>query len=107
MKSCFITNLCGGRTLSRAAVRLRSLTVRTQSGAEAGSGYGYQFWLGTLPPPETHIKVALAMGNGGQIIVVDKSNEMVTVITAGNYNKWNIKNSSEQLIFDFIYPALN
>jgi hypothetical protein len=32
--------------------------------------------------------------------------KLVIVITAGNYNKWNIKNGSAQLSRQYIYPAL-
>lgn len=71
-----------------------------------GFGYGYQFFLAPLPPPGDHIQVAIAIGNGNQRIVIDKTNKMVVVVTAGNYNKWNIMNNSDKLVFDFIYPAL-
>ena len=69
-------------------------------------GYGYQFWVEALPPPNQHIEVAVGVGNGGQVLYIDKKNAMVTLVTAGNYNNWKIKNNSDKLVSDFIYAAL-
>jgi hypothetical protein len=35
--------------------------------------------------------IVACIGNGDQRIFLDKTNELVVVLTAGNYNKWNIK----------------
>jgi CubicO group peptidase (beta-lactamase class C family) len=37
---------------------------------------------------------------------LDKTRELVVVLTAGNYNKWNIKNNAGALVKNYIYPAL-
>jgi CubicO group peptidase (beta-lactamase class C family) len=79
----------------------------TQPSAGSGkSGYGYQFWLRTLPSPNEKSVVTIAIGNGNQRIFIDKVNDLVIVVTAGNYNNWSIKNNSDKLVEDFIYPAL-
>lgn len=46
------------------------------------------------------------VGNGDQKIFFDKAHDLVIVITAGNYNKWDIKKGAHGLLEDFIYPAL-
>ena len=71
-------------------------------------GYGYQFWIlsaATIADNQNH-EIAAAFGNGGQRIYLDSIHDLIVVITAGNYNQWTIKNDSEALLIDFIYPAL-
>ncbi|WP_205513048.1 serine hydrolase domain-containing protein [Longitalea arenae] len=68
--------------------------------------YGYQFWLFSDTFENKPVYVAACVGNGDQRIIINKDRKMVTVITAGNYNKWNIKNNAYQLNRQFIYPAL-
>jgi CubicO group peptidase (beta-lactamase class C family) len=72
----------------------------------AGGSYGYQFWLwhDTLMNRATFI--VACVGNGDQRIFLDKTRELVVVVTAGNYNKWNIKNNAGALVKEYIYPAL-
>jgi hypothetical protein len=50
--------------------------------------------------------IVACVGNGDQRIFFDKTHDLVIVITAGNYNKWNIKNNSSALFKNYIYPAL-
>lgn len=69
-------------------------------------GYGYQFWIRTINHPLGYIPLAVAIGNGNQRIFIDRKNQMVTVVTAGNYNNWGIKNNSDKLVFDLVYEAL-
>jgi len=69
-------------------------------------GYSNQFWI-----PTEIIKGKLktwvqAQGNGGQIIVIDKLNNLVAVITAGNYNLKNLRKTSWDIYPNFIYPAI-
>jgi hypothetical protein len=52
------------------------------------------------------ITIARAAGNGGQNIFIDSKHNIVTVVTAGNYNNWNIKKSPSAIYVDFIYPAI-
>jgi len=70
-----------------------------------GGGYGFQFWI----VPETingkmHTWPA-AVGNGDQRIIIDQKNKMVVVMTAGNYNLWDIKYNSG-FILRRIYSAI-
>jgi CubicO group peptidase (beta-lactamase class C family) len=70
------------------------------------SSYGYQFWIDPSPEgTDSHVIIA-AIGNGDQRIYIDKQKQLVVVITAGNYNLWNVEKGSFQLLTDFIYPAL-
>jgi CubicO group peptidase (beta-lactamase class C family) len=71
-----------------------------------GGSYGYQFWLwhDTLMNRPTFI--VACVGNGDQRIFLDKTRDLVVVVTAGNYNKWNIKNNAGALVKNYVYPAL-
>jgi len=48
-------------------------------------GYGYQWWLGETVTGDRKIPWTLALGNGGQLIFVIPSLDMVVVTTAGGY----------------------
>ena len=47
-----------------------------------------------------------ANGNGGQMIFIDKKSNIVTVVTAGNYNQWELRKSAMDIYMDFVYPAI-
>ena len=47
-----------------------------------------------------------AIGNGGQNIYLDLKNDIIVVTTAGNYNKWDIKNDPYALLRNEIYPLI-
>ncbi|OQP45284.1 hypothetical protein A4H97_32725 [Niastella yeongjuensis] len=68
--------------------------------------YGYQFWLFNDTAQGSPVNIIACVGNGDQRIFIDKARQLVIVITAGNYNKWNIKNGSAELSRRYIYPAL-
>ena len=70
---------------------------------QANGGYGYQFWTETDTVKGKPLQLAIAVGNGGQRIVFDHKNGLMVVVTAGNYNQWNIKNNTDALIRDFLY----
>jgi CubicO group peptidase (beta-lactamase class C family) len=57
-------------------------------------GYGYQFWTFTGEIQNKTITVPAAVGNGDQRIFIDDNNKLLVVITAGNYNLWNIAKGS-------------
>lgn len=69
-------------------------------------GYGYQFWTFQKGYSTDTTEIATAVGNGDQRIFFDPKNELLVVITAGNYNQWTIKNNAAALLSNFIYPAV-
>jgi CubicO group peptidase (beta-lactamase class C family) len=68
--------------------------------------YGYQFWLWQDTIMNKPTSIVACVGNGDQRIFIDKTNDLVIVITAGNYNKWKIKNNATALLKNYIYPAM-
>jgi CubicO group peptidase (beta-lactamase class C family) len=61
-------------------------------------GYGYQFWIVNDTIQGKAMSWPLANGNGDQIIFFDKKNDLLVVMTAGNYNKWDIENNSHAIL---------
>ncbi|HEY0609546.1 MAG TPA: serine hydrolase, partial [Chitinophaga sp.] len=59
-----------------------------------GGAYGYQFWIWYVEAGNKQLRVVNCVGNGDQRIIFDKENNLVVVITAGNYNKWDIRKNS-------------
>jgi CubicO group peptidase (beta-lactamase class C family) len=70
-----------------------------------GGGYGYQFWIFSDTLQNTPMQWPVAVGNGDQRIFFDGRNGMVVVMTAGNYNKWDIENNSVAILRK-IYKSL-
>lgn len=54
---------------------------------EIKAGYGYQFWTWEQPSSKKSFHIAVAHGLGDQEIFIDQKNEIVIIITSGNYNK--------------------
>jgi CubicO group peptidase (beta-lactamase class C family) len=77
-------------------------TILHKDSQELMGGYGYQFWTWEQPFKGDNIHMADASGNGGQKIIIDKSNQILIVITAGNYNNWTLENDSYS-IFEKLY----
>jgi len=71
-----------------------------------GGGYGYQFWLWTNSIMNKPVPLVVCVGNGDQRVFMNKENGLVVVITAGNYNKWDIPKNAGALLKEFIYPAV-
>lgn len=71
-----------------------------------GGAYGYQFWIWYEKAGDKQIRVVNCVGNGDQRIIFDKENNLVVVITAGNYNKWDIRKNSAAIMREYIGPAL-
>jgi CubicO group peptidase (beta-lactamase class C family) len=71
-----------------------------------GGSYGYQFWIWQDTIINKPTTIVACVGNGDQRIFFDETHDLVIVITAGNYNKWDIKNNSSALLKNYIYPAL-
>jgi len=72
--------------------------------AERG-GYGYQFWVLNYTMQNQEMAIPTAVGNGDQRIYIDKKNDLIVVMTAGNYDKWDIKNNSSAIL-ENIYKSL-
>ena len=71
-----------------------------------GGSYGYQFWLWQDTIKNKLTPIVSCIGNGDQRIFFDKTNNLLVVINAGNYNKWDIEKGSYALMKDYIYAAL-
>ena len=69
-----------------------------------GVDYGYQWWIKYLDADEVRYYGKAAQGNGGQKIYIWEQQNMVTVITGGNYNT---QSPSDELIRKYILPAFN
>jgi CubicO group peptidase (beta-lactamase class C family) len=67
-----------------------------------GVNYGYLWWLKYLEVYGTRFFGKAAQGNGGQKIYIWEDQNMVTVITGGNYNS---QSPSDELIQKYILPA--
>jgi CubicO group peptidase (beta-lactamase class C family) len=63
-----------------------------------GGGYGYQFWIFNDTIQGNVIEWPTAVGNGDQRIFFDKKNDLLVVMTAGNYNRWDIKNNAHVIL---------
>lgn len=81
-------------------------SMRTHIYTEEPYGYGYQFWT-LVDSSQNHlVKTIEASGNGGQKIEMNRSQNLILVITAGNYDLNNLKNTSYDLYLDFVCPAV-
>jgi CubicO group peptidase (beta-lactamase class C family) len=69
-----------------------------------GVDYGYLWWIKYLDADGVRYYGKAAQGNGGQKIYIWEEQNMVTVITGGNYNS---QSPSDELIKKFILPAFN
>ena len=72
-----------------------------------GGAYGYQFWLWDETINNNPIPIVACVGNGDQRVFFDTARDFVVVITAGNYNKWDIEKNASALLRDYIYRAVN
>jgi CubicO group peptidase (beta-lactamase class C family) len=68
--------------------------------------YGYQFWIWNDKVGNKPVRLVNCVGNGDQRIILDKENDLVVVITAGNYNKWKIKKNSAAMMREYIGPSM-
>ncbi|WP_324229443.1 alpha/beta fold hydrolase [Lacibacter sp.] len=69
-------------------------------------GYSNQFWIITEVNKADTITYAQCQGNGGQLIIHDKKHNLLLIVTAGNYNRWDLRKSSFDIYTDFVYPAI-
>lgn len=90
----------GKQVISKDWVK-ESLTKQT---VVQGVNYGYLWWLKYLDVNGTRFNGKAAQGNGGQKIYIWEEQNMVTIITGGNYNS---QSPSDQIIQKYILPAFN
>jgi CubicO group peptidase (beta-lactamase class C family) len=83
----------------------QNVIARPQSTKNVNGGYGYQFWVYNDTIHNDSLNIVAAVGNGDQRIYFEKKNNLMVVITAGNYNVWGIKNNS-YAILRRIYEAM-
>jgi CubicO group peptidase (beta-lactamase class C family) len=69
------------------------------------TSYGYQFWLWEDQIMGKKTTIIACVGNGDQRIFIDKQNNVVTVVTAGNYNLWDIENDAGALVRQYVYSS--
>lgn len=81
-------------------------SMRTHIYSEEPYGYGYQFWTMVDSVQGQQVKTTEASGNGGQKIEMNRTKNLVLVITAGNYNLHNLRKTPYDLYLDFVYPAV-
>ena len=92
-----------GRRIVPADWLKQSFTVRVQ--ADQYLKYGYQWWLGKRRTSDQSF--AMAMGNGGQRLVIIPEQKLVIVITAGNYNKPDQWKMPLKVMNTFILPHVS
>ncbi len=81
-------------------------SMRTHIYSEEPYGYGYQFWTLVDSVQNQQVKTVEASGNGGQKIEMNKSKNLLLIITAGNYNVHDLQKTPYDLYLDFVYPAV-
>jgi CubicO group peptidase (beta-lactamase class C family) len=74
---------------------------------EDDAGYGYQWWLGSLPAPDAAgpIPWVGAKGNGGQRLYLVPSLDLVVAIVCGNYDTEDQAATPTTVMTDAILPA--
>ncbi len=73
--------------------------------SRADNGYGYQFWTWTDSIKGSELDIVAAIGNGDQRIFFDQKHNLLVVVTAGNYNKWDIENNAHD-IFESVVESI-
>lgn len=84
----------------------RRITYPCDPGYDCVNHYGYQFYSWDDKALGQEIALVVAIGNGDQRIYLDTKNDILVVVTAGNYNQWDIQNNSYALLINEIYPAI-
>ncbi|SNR44709.1 serine hydrolase [Flavobacterium sp. ov086] len=76
----------------------------TKHSVVQGVNYGYLWWIKYLNVDGVKYNGKAAQGNGGQKIYIWEDQNMITVITGGNYNS---QSPSDELIQKYILPSFN
>ncbi len=82
-----------------------AISPLTETNSPIAPGYGYQWWITPMETNFGKVDVPMAMGNGGQRIILFEPAELVVVMTAGNYNSPTQGEPSRQ-VFEAILDAL-
>lgn len=72
----------------------------------ATESYGYAFWIWEDTFNEKPLRLIAAPGNGDQRIYIEESHDLVVVVTAGNYDNWEIEKNSYALLKEFVLPVV-
>jgi CubicO group peptidase (beta-lactamase class C family) len=68
--------------------------------------YSFLFWIDADTIKNKSYEILTAKGNGDQRIFLNKELQLAVVITAGNYDKWDIENDSHKALVEYIMPAI-
>jgi CubicO group peptidase (beta-lactamase class C family) len=97
--------LDGGKWQGQQLVPARWLDVSTTAHVDLPFGlrYGYFWWLAAK---SSTTQWAAGFGNGGQRLHIDRANELLIVIFAGNYNQPDQTVLPTKVMTEFVYPAI-
>lgn len=69
-------------------------------------GYGYQVWIGSFLIDGKRVPLIELTGNGGQKVYLDEADQLMVVVTAGDYDRHDFKKSPVDIHFDIVRPAV-
>ena len=69
-------------------------------------GYGYQWWVKEVPYRDRTTRVFFAGGNGGQVVMGIAELDLVVSFFAGNYSDPVLFRIQEELIPEYVLPAV-
>lgn len=69
-------------------------------------GYGYQIWRFSSLVNDDEVDLLELSGNGGQKVYLDEPNQLMVVVTAGDYDGHDLKKSPLDIYFDIVRPAV-
>lgn len=70
-------------------------------------GYGYQLWRFSFAVDEQPVLLIELSGNGGQKVYIDEANQLMVVLTAGNYDRRGLRKSPLDIYVDIVRPAVS
>lgn len=103
----------GGKQILRAQWVHEAVTAHIdipQEGEAAAvgdrMGYGYQIWIGSFLIDGNRVPLIELSGNGGQKVYIDEADQLMVVVTAGDYDRHDLKKSPFDIYFDVVRPAV-